>query len=186
MRKLKLQIQQTVNGFVGGPKGEMDWMNWEMGSDSIKYVMDLHEEVDCIVMGRKLAEGFIPYWANEVNNPRSPQLDFARKMNDTPKVVFSKTLDKSQWENAQLAKGDLVEAINELKNRPGGDIIVYGGATFVSNLIHEGLIDEFHLVINPTAIGNGLTIFKQTTRLKLVKAVQLSTGKVVLHYEPLQ
>lgn len=170
MRKLKLQMQQTVDGIVGGPNGEMDWMKMDWNEDLKKYVSDLTDSIDCIVMGRKLAQGFIPYWANEAANTQSPQLDFARKMNGTPKIVFSKTLEKSEWENAQVAKGNLTEEINKLKQGSGRDIIVYGGAGFVSSLIQEGLIDEFHLFVNPAAIGAGLAIFKERTNLELVQA----------------
>ena len=78
MRKLKLQMQQTVNGFVGGPNGEMDWMDMNWGDDINQYVTALTEPVDTIVMGRKLAEGFIPYWADAAAQPGAP--DFARKI----------------------------------------------------------------------------------------------------------
>ncbi len=104
--------------------------------------------VDCIVLGRKLAQGFIPHWAS------IPEAEGACQMNHTPKVVFTKTLDEPAWENTVLAKGDLVGEMIKLKQQPGKNIIAYGGATFVSALIKEGLIDEYHLFVNPTAIGN--------------------------------
>jgi dihydrofolate reductase len=102
------------------------------------------------------------------------------------KVVFTKTLDKSEWDNTVLAKGDLVDEITKLKIQDGKDIIAYGGATFVSALIKQGLIDEFHLFINPTAIGNGMTIFKELDskqNLTLVKSTSFDCGIVVLNYE---
>jgi dihydrofolate reductase len=184
MRKLKLQMQQTVNGFVGGPNGEMDWMDMNWGDDINQYVTALTDPVDTIIMGRKLAEGFIPYWADAASKAGSP--DFAHKMNDTAKVVFSKTLVTSNWERTTLAKGNLKDEINNLKNKSGGDIIVYGGANFVSNLIHEGLIDEFHLSVNPSAISTGLSIFNERINLKLINATAFTSGKVVLHYEPIR
>jgi dihydrofolate reductase len=107
-------------------------------------------------------------------------------MNDTPKVVFSKTLEKSEWQNAQVVNGNIADEITKLKKQPGGDIIVYGGADFVSNLILAGLIDEFHLFVNPAAIGNGLTIFKERTNLQLIKATSYSCGVVVLYYQPVK
>ena len=96
-----------------------------------------------------LAEGFIPYWA------ANPQQEGADKFNSTRKVVFTRTLEKSEWDNTILAKGDLHYEITKLKYEPGKDLIAYGGATFVSALINLGVIDEYHLFINPTAIGNG-------------------------------
>jgi dihydrofolate reductase len=180
MRKLKLQVQMTVDGYVGGPNGEIDWaaINWD--DELKKYVIGMTETVDCIVLGRKLAQGFIPHWASH------PEQEGASVFNNTRKVVFSKTLNKSEWDNTVLAKGDLVEEITKLKEQDGKDIIVYGGATFVSALIKHGLIDEFHLFINPTAIGNGMTIFKgldSNQNLALVRALSFDCGIVVLNYE---
>lgn len=107
-------------------------------------------------------------------------------MNNSKKIIFTKTLDKAEWDNTVLAKGDLVDEINQLKKQQGKDIIVYGGGTFVSTLIRAGLIDEFHLFVNPTALGNGMTIFKERINLKLIKATPFSCGIVVLKYEPLK
>jgi dihydrofolate reductase len=186
MRKLKLQVQMTVDGYIAGSNGEMDWMifNWD---EKLKdYVGNLTEPVDCIVLGRKLAEGFIPHWANVAAHPENPEFTAGRKFTDTHKVVFTKTLDQSQWANTTLAKGDLVDEITRLKKQDGKDIIAYGGATFVSALIRHGLIDEFHLLINPSAIGKGMAIFKEldgNQNLTLIKAKSFDCGIVVLHYE---
>jgi dihydrofolate reductase len=120
-------------------------------------------------------------------NPNDPEFTAGKKFTDTHKVVFTKTLDKVEWDNTVLAKGNLVDEITKLKEQDGKDIIVYGGATFVSALIKQGLIDEFHLFINPTAIGNGMTIFKELDRkqnLTLVKSISFDCGIVVLNYEP--
>jgi dihydrofolate reductase len=181
MRKLKLQVQMTIDGFIAGPKGEMDWMTLNWDSELKKYVTEITEPVDCIVLGRKLAQGFIPHWASH------PEEEGADKFNSTNKVVFTKTLDRSDWDHTVLAKGDLVDEITKLKKQDGKDIIAYGGGTFVSALIKHGLIDEFHLFINPTAIGSGMTIFKELDRvqnLTLVKSPSFACGIVVLNYEP--
>jgi dihydrofolate reductase len=120
-------------------------------------------------------------------NPDHEEFTAGQKFTDTQKVVFTKTLDQSIWANTVLAKGDLVDEISTLKNQDGKDIIAYGGATFVSALIKHGLIDEFHLFINPAVIGNGMTIFKELDHkqnLTLVKSTPFDCGIVVLHYEP--
>jgi dihydrofolate reductase len=187
MRKLKLQIQITIDGFIAGPKAEMNWMEWNWDNQLKHYVDDLTEPVDCIILGRKLAEGFIPHWANVAANPDDAEFSSAKKFTDTHKVVFTKTLDKSKWNNAILAKGDLADEIKNLKSQDGGDIIAYGGAQFVSSLIKAGLVEEYHLFINPTAIGNGLPIFSELVdplRLSLVNSRSFDCGIIVNTYVP--
>lgn len=186
-RKLKLQVQMSIDGYICGPNGELDFMVWDWDDELKQYVTMLTEPVDCIVLGRKLAQGFIPHWAGVAVDPNHPEHSAGIKFTDTPKVVFSQTLEKSEWANTLLAKGNLVEEITRLKNQPGKDIIAYGGATFVSALIKDGLIDEFHLFINPTAIGSGMAIFKEMDRkqnLVLVKSTAFDCGIVVLYYQP--
>jgi dihydrofolate reductase len=186
MRKLKLQVQMTVDGFVAGLNGEMDWMKFPWTEDIIEYVRDITNPVDTILLGRKLAEGFIPHWENVAKNPNDPDYEGGIKYTTTPKIVFTTTLEESIWDNTDIAKGDLVEEINKLKNQNGKDIIVYGGGTFVTSLIKAGLIDEFHLFINPTVIGNGMTIFKgldKNQNLKLKLAKQFDCGITMLCYE---
>jgi dihydrofolate reductase len=189
MRKLKLQVQMTVDGYIAGQNGEMDWMTSNWDDELKKYVKEITEPVDCIILGRKLAEGFIPYWAAVAANPDDPEFTAGKKFTDTQKVVFTKTLDKSNWDNTVLAKGDLFDEITKLKKKDGEDIIAYGGATFVSALIKQWLIDEFHLFINPTAIGRGMTIFKELDNkqnLAFKKSSAFACGIVILCYEPIR
>ena len=186
MRKLKLQVQMSIDGFVAGPNGEMDWMVWDWDDALKNYVELLTLPVDTILLGRKMAGGFISHWANVANNPNHPELESGKKFTDTPKVVFSKTLRQSAWEKTDIASGNLADEINGLKSLHGKDMIVYGGASFVSALIKEGLIDAFHLFVNPVVLGDGLTIFKETNHkqhLKLVNSIPFDCGIVLLHYE---
>jgi len=187
MRKLKLQVQMTVDGFIAGSSGEMDFWTWNWDDELNAYAQSLTDPVDCIVLGRKLAEGFIPHWAGVAADPEHPEHLAGKKFSDTHKVVFTQTLGKTEWENTVLATGDLTEEINHLKKQAGGDIIAYGGAKFVSALIEHRLIDDFHLFINPTAIGSGMPIFQGLVRKQdftLRKATPFACGIIVLHYEP--
>lgn len=187
MRKLKLQVQMTMDGFMAGPNGEMDFAVWDWDEPLKQYTEAITSPVDCIVLGRKLAEGFIPYWADVAAHAEHPEQAAGVKFTNTPKVVFTKTLGEAPWGNTVLAKGNLVEEVTHLKNQEGQDIIVYGGATFVSSLIQYGLIDELHLYVNPAAIGNGMPIFSgldSQQAFTLVKATPFACGIVVLHYEP--
>jgi dihydrofolate reductase len=177
----------SIDGFIGGPNGEMDWVTFNRENDIMNCVNELTDSVDTILLGRKMAEGFISYWTNVVTKPDDSNFEFAKKMVDKPKVVFTKTLSKSPWNNTSLANGELVDEINKLKRQPGKDIIVYGGAEFVSSLITKNLIDEYHISVNPVAIGKGITIFKNLEKrqnLELVKSVRFNCGKVLLCYTP--
>jgi dihydrofolate reductase len=184
MRKLILQVQMSIDGFVASPDGGLDWMTWDWDDDLKKYVMSLTGRIGTILLGRKMTDGFVKYWTEAAANPAGEEYPFAKIMVDTPKIVFTKTLDKSRWDNTVLAKGDITEEVNRIKENTEKDIIVYGGSGFVSGLIENGLIDEYHLFINPAAIGGGMTIFSERKNLELKNAVGFPCGIVHLHYEP--
>jgi dihydrofolate reductase len=132
-----------------------------------------------------MTDGFVSHWSNAAKNTDDPEYAAAKKFVELPKIVFSRTLNKSIWDNTEIATGDYVQFINQLKKKSGKDIIVYGGAGFVSSLIKNNLIDEYHLFINPTAIGKGLEIFKdlnEKLNLKLVNTKIFSNGVVGLFY----
>jgi dihydrofolate reductase len=164
------------------------WTGWfGTGMTNSKFVFDLTESVDTIILGRKMTDGFVSYWSDVITKPDDPSYAFAKKMMEIPKVVFTKTLKKSQWGNTDIATGDLTDEIIKLKSQNGMDIIVYGGASFDSSLIKAGLIDEFYLFINPVAIGSGMTIFKDINEIQkftLVKSLAFDCGILLLHYEP--
>ncbi|HEX6890855.1 MAG TPA: dihydrofolate reductase family protein [Chryseolinea sp.] len=188
MRKLKLQMQVTLDGFNStGPNDEQQWVTWDL--DGIKqYVMDLLDSSDTILIGRKLAEGYIPYWQDVVGKPDDPMYEFATRIVGAKKVVFTKTLERSILDKTELATGNLTDEVNRLKNQDGKDLIVYGGSSFVSALVRQGLIDEFHFFINPIAIGNGMSAFAQLENwqpLKLVKSTTCDSGLIILHYAKL-
>ena len=185
-RKLKLQVEISVDGLIAGPNNEMDWIDFTWNEKLRQYEDKLHEPVDTILLGRKMAGEFISYWSNVMDKPDDQEYTFAKKMMETPKIVFTKTLNKSEWPNTEIAMGDLKEEITKLKSQEGGDIIVYGGASFDSSLIKENLIDEFYLFINPVAIGNGKTIFKDLKEIRkftLIESIAFDSGTVLLHYE---
>jgi dihydrofolate reductase len=181
MRKLKLQMQITTDGYVAGPDGQLNWMtSIEADERLIRFINHLTDTSDTILLGRKMTDGFVNYW--EKVKPDSPEYAFARKMVDTPKIVFSKTLKQVAGQNVRVENGDLGEALNRLKGQMGKDIIVYGGASFVSSLIDAGLIDEFNFFVNPVAIGKGLQVFKTRTRLQLAHSTAYPSGVVVNTY----
>lgn len=185
MRKLKLQVQISIDGYIAGSNGEMDWLVWNWDDELNYYVTQITNPVDCILLGRKLAQGFIDTWATRAANPNTAD-DFAQKMNETPKIVFTKTIFTADWHNTKLEWGDIVEEVTKLKNKEGKDMIVYGGGTFVRTLIEADLIDELYLFVNPTAIGSGMPIFSGLKKMKLIKSRPFDCGIVVLCYQPIK
>ncbi len=183
MRKLKLQMQISVDGFVAGPNGEEDWI--VRGSDEKLWqlINELADTSDTLLLGRKMAEGFIPHF--EGFETDSPKITFAQKMVNLPKIIFTKTLDKPFGKNTSLAKGNLADEIAKLKNQNGKDILVYGGAGFVSSLIAGGHIDEFFFFVNPVMINKGMRIFDlldKRQKLSLISAIPYEGGVTVLPF----
>jgi dihydrofolate reductase len=186
MRKLKLQVQMTLDGFVAGPNGELDWMWISKGDESLfQKIIDLADSCDTILLGRKMTAGFIEYWENVVDNqPESREQPLAQLMVNLPKIVFSRTQTDIKGRNLQVENGDLTAAVVALKKQPGKDIIVYGGATFVSSLISQNLIDEYFIFSHPVAIGNGLSIFKERKLLELESSMTYKNGTILHKYLP--
>jgi dihydrofolate reductase len=184
MRKLKLQMQVTVDGYVAGPEGQLDWMTFDMDPGLLAFINHLTDTSDTILLGRKMTPGFVEYWEHAASQKDSPEYDFAQKMVGMPKVVFSKTVKHVDGKNVRVENGDLADAVKQLKSRPGKDIVVYGGATFVSSLIEQSLIDEMNLFVNPVAIGNGMQVFKAKTPMKLETSTAYPCGIVVNTYLP--
>jgi dihydrofolate reductase len=172
----------SIDGFIAGPNGETDWMirNWD--GELKKYVYNLTQPADCIVIGKNLARHFIDHW-QESHKENSGDI-FARKMVDTPKMVFSRTLNTISWKNTKLVKGEISEEIQRLKKMKGKDIIAYGGVAFLSSLIKTGLVDEYNLFINPVLLGDGQSIFRNTdfARLNLVYSSSFDCGVTALCY----
>ena len=188
MRKIKLQMQVTLDGFVGGPNGELDWMAWEWDEALKNHAGNLINTSDTVLLGRNTGEGMAVYWPTVATNPESKPEDIwmADKLNNMPKVVFSKTIISLKWNNVRVAN-DIEEEVRELKKEPGKDIIIYGGAGIVSSFIRADLIDEYHLFVNPVAIGKGKPIFtklEDKLRLKLINTVTSAVGITVLCYTP--
>lgn len=182
MRTFKLQTQVTIDGFMGGPEGEMDWMTFAWSQDMKDHVTAMTADVDLMVLGRNLAEGFIPAWESRPAGEPEEAIDW---MINTPKVIISTTLTEPPRANTTIAS-DLVKTVEELKAQEGGDIIAYGGS-LVRDLIAHDLLDEIHLFVNPVAIGKGMPVFpdaETAKRFQLVSATTFECGVAELVYAP--
>jgi dihydrofolate reductase len=179
MRKLKLQFSHLPEGFAPENTDPTNYCDEEFRKFSIANL----EHVDCIILGRKTAEGFIPHWAGVAENPQDADVLLGKRLTQIPKVVFSKTLKNSEWTDTVLAKGGIVDEVNKLKNQAGKDIMVYGGDSFVASLMKNDLIDEYHIAVNPADIDNGLPILKELEgkqNITQVKSKTLDCGMIVL------
>ena len=180
-----MQMQVTADGYVATPDGHLDWMA-PLNDDAeiLAFIDHLTDTSDTIIMGRKMSSEFHTYW--ESVPKESPEYTFAQKMVNIPKIVFSKTENKTNGKNARVENGDLTAQINKLKSGNGKDIVAYGGANFMSSLVKANLIDDYYLFINPVAIGKGLSIFPERMKLNLVDSKTYKSGVVINHYQPIR
>lgn len=185
MRKIIVSNMITLDNLYAGPNGEIDW--FVTNDEFFSFAIQQLNEVDTLLFGRITYEGMLSFWTSEAAQTVDPLV--AEKMNTLPKLVFSRTLDKvewSQWDNATVLKGDMVEEITHLKQQVGKDIVIFGSGSIVSALTEHGLIDEYRFFVVPTILGQGKQEFSGIThpiKLNLLKAQTYETGVVVLFYE---
>lgn len=180
MRKLILKMQVSLDGFVAGPRGEIDWIFSSRDEASTAWIVDSLWQAGVHLMGRVTYQDMAAYW------PTSSE-PFAAPMNEIPKFVFSRTLDEAPWGDTMIVRGDLAEEITRLKQLPGNDMLAHGGACFGRSLVRLGLVDEYRLVVHPVVLGKGLPLFDgmDTPRdLKLVSATPFPGGAVAMVYQP--
>jgi dihydrofolate reductase len=183
VRKLVLQMGMSLDGLVARPGryGAGDWGLPPEDPALKQRKLDWLDDTGLHLMGRKTYEEMAGFWPHS-DDP------YAAPMNDIPKVVFSKTLERADWPESRIARGDLDEEIDNLKREPGdGDLVAWGGATFAQALARQGLVDEYRLVLQPVALGEGLPLFKGLTALQvfeLVDAKTYDTGAALHIYRP--
>jgi dihydrofolate reductase len=180
MRPVVLQMGVTIDGFVHGAKGYEDWGLPPEEDDVVAWKVASLREAGTHIMGRATYEAMASVWPNTTGV-------YADVMNQIPKVVFSKTLTRAEWESSRIAHGELAEDISGLKREPGGVILAHGGATFVGALIRDALIDEYRLVIHPVVIGHGTCLFsalREPLRLDLIEACTFPGGTAIHVYRP--
>jgi dihydrofolate reductase len=157
MRKVVLQMQVTLDGFIGTQDGDVDWAFPAFDDDFTAWGVDALWQAGVHVMGSTTGRVLAEYWPRPDIEERDRP--FAPPMNELPKVAFSKTLDHLDWHGTRIASGDLAEEIGRMKQEPGKHILVHGGAGFAHSLARLGLIDEYHLVVHPVVLGKGLPLF---------------------------
>lgn len=171
----------SLDGFFEGPQRELDWHN--VDEEFHEFADRQLSTVDTLLFGRVTYEMMANFWPTAVDS--DPLI--ANKMNSLPKLVFSRTLEKVEWNNSKLVKGNMADEVLQLKNKPGKDIALLGSAAVLSALMEANLIDEHRLMIAPTILGSGNPLFKNMERrhtLKLLKTMTFKSGNVLLVYQP--
>jgi dihydrofolate reductase len=178
-KKIILDLAVSLDGFIEGKNGETDWciMDPEMGFTNFL------EQIDTILYGRKSYD----LWGNYIPKEDDSDADkeFWSLIHSKKKYVFSRTPRESD-ENTVFIMDNILDEVNRLKNQPGKDIWMYGGASLITTFINLGLIDEFRLSVHPVVLGEGKPLFidmEQRLNLKLVDARKFSSGVVQLIYQ---
>lgn len=183
MRKIIVSNYMTSDGFFAGPNGEIDWFVWD--KETAQYSKDLANSIDTILFGRATYELMASFWPTPAASAEDPIItDY---MNNTPKIVFSKTLAVPGWKNTKVISDIDRDEISKMKQQPGKNMVIYGSGSIVSALTRLGLIDEYQIFVNPIVLGGGKPLFngiKDRLNLKLLKAKTFNCGVVLLHYQP--
>jgi dihydrofolate reductase len=182
MRKLILFNMITVDGFFEGPNREIDWHH--VDEEFNEFAIQQLDSVDMLLFGRMTYELMASYWPTDAALKDDPLV--AERMNSKAKLVFSKTLDKANWNNTRLVKENIPDEILRLKTQAGKDLIIFGSSDLSVALALAGLIDEYRLIVNPVLLGSGKAILQglpDPVELKLLKTRTLRNGNVLLYYQ---
>jgi len=186
MRKLIFFMHTSLDGFVAGLKGEMDWIN--IDETMFDFVATMTDKADSALYGRVTYEMMQSYWPNAGKQPNASKHDKEHSAwyNKVSKIVLSKTISEKGLDNTTVIGDQLADKINKIKNQDGKNILIFGSPTASHSLLSQGLIDEFWLFVNPILLGQGIPLFKgvtETTKLKLIETKTFSSGVIALHYE---
>lgn len=201
-RRLILKMSMSLDGFVGGPNGEIDWLFRSMDAEAAAWTVETLWQAGAHLMGSRTFRDMAAFW------PTSTE-PFAAPMNEIPKVVFSRggaaaagttqaLVDararaggavqppaEGNWAAARIATGDLADEIARLKREPGRDLLAHGGASFAQSLVERGLVDEYRLLVHPVVLGRGLPLFARLSApadLALVEARTFPGGAIAHVY----
>jgi len=183
MRKLISQMMISVDGFFEGPSHEIDWHI--VDPDTNTTAIDLLNHAGGLLFGRVTYELMAGFWPTPIAASKDPIV--AGRMNQLPKIVFSRTLSTVTWGNTRLVRENAAGEVLKLKQQPGEDLVILGSSGLMLTLIEHDLIDEFRIIVNPVALGNGNSLFKGLKgrlNLNLAKVHAFDSGNVLLSYLP--
>jgi dihydrofolate reductase len=178
MRRVIVSNVASLDGFFETPDKKLDWVVTD--AEFFDYAKAMLRAADTLLFGRATYEHMANYW------PTAPADEIADQMNNLAKIVFSRTLQKVEWNSSRLAEKNPREEVSKLKKQPGKDIVVLGSATVASSLLQAGLVDEYRVILQPVLIGRGNPLFKdiaERMQLKLISARPSGSGAVLLSYQ---
>lgn len=185
MRKLVLFMHVSLDGFAADPDSGLGWISYD--SELQQYADGIVKTVGSPVYGRVTYDLMAGYWPTVLADPNASENSkaHAQWVDKATKIVFSRTMKKADWNNTIIINDNLAEEINNLKQQPGKDLVIFGSPTLARSFMELDLIDEYQLTLNPVLLGNGKPAYeniKNKSNLKLVKATPLKSGVVGLHY----
>ncbi|HSF53076.1 MAG TPA: dihydrofolate reductase family protein [Algoriphagus sp.] len=186
MRNLIFFMHTSLDGFVAGPNGELNWVN--INEEIFDFVATMTAKADTALYGRVTFEMMESYWPTAAEKPNATKHDKEHSVwyKKVSKVVLSKTLNENGLDNTTIIADQLADNINKLKNQDGKSILIFGSPTASHSLLNQGLIDEYWLFVNPVLLGDGVPLFKgvnEMTKLKLIESKTFTCGVIALHYE---
>jgi dihydrofolate reductase len=173
-------MNMTLDGFMAGPNGELDWHFPFWSEEMSRYACDQLRMMDTILIGRVTYESMASYWSS------APDDCFADMMYNYSKIVFSRSLKNAVWNNSRVVHDHIHEEVCNLKQQPGQDMIIYGSGTLVSSLTAMDLIDEYRIWVHPIVIGKGRRFFNEINHIRellLLKTKFFDSGVIVLYYQ---
>jgi dihydrofolate reductase len=188
MRKIIFLMHVSLDGYVAGPNGEMDWIGYN--DELVQYSASLHDSTDAVIYGRvtfQMMEYFFPKLLENPEMGGESDLKHAQWLDAATKYVFSRTLDHSDWKNTVFIHDNFAEEVRRIKEQPGKDIWMIASATLAQEFMRLGLIDEYRLNVNPVVLGGGKLLFdglNEEIKLNLIEARTMMNGVVALRYAP--
>jgi len=188
MRKLIFFMHTSLDGFVAGLNGEMDWI--KVDDAMFDFVGTMTDQADTALYGRVTYQMMESYWptAGEKPNASKHDKEHSAWYNKVSKIVLSKTISEKGLDNTIVISDKLSDNINNIKKQDGKNILIFGSPSASNSLLKKGLVDEFWIFVNPILLGQGIPLFKdisESVKLSLIETKTFDSGVIALHYTKL-
>jgi len=184
MRKISVFNFMTLDGYYKGPNEDISWHKQGVGEEEQALAAEGSKSESVLLFGRVTFEMMESYWPTPMAMQQNKEV--AEGMNASEKIVFSRTLKKTDWKNTRIVKDNMVEEVRRLKKEPGKDITILGSGTIITQLAEYALIDSYQFLVDPVVLGEGTSIFKgieHRPELKLTDSKSFKSGALLLTYQ---